>query len=211
MAVYGVPAYSTLGRLPGDFFADPLLSTFIGGLPEIELARMIFHELAHQVAYADSDTVFNESYATAVERLGGARWAALHADAAARAAQAVLDARRDDFRALAARTRQALDDDLPRRRERRRQARRQGRRDGARCAPATPRSRPGRGRASAATTAGSSAPTTPRSPCSAPTTSWCRRSCACYEREGGDFGRFHAEVRRIAALPRAERRAALAG
>ena len=48
--VYGVPAYSTLGRLPGAYFADPLLSTFIN-YPEVELARLIFHELAHQVAY----------------------------------------------------------------------------------------------------------------------------------------------------------------
>lgn len=67
--VYGVPAYSTLGKLPGAFFADPLLNTFIR-FPEGELARMIFHELSHQVVYADNDTVFNESFATAVERIG---------------------------------------------------------------------------------------------------------------------------------------------
>ena len=30
-----------------------------------------------------------------------------------------------------------------------------------------------------------------------------------FEREGGDFARFYAEVRRLAALPTAERRAAL--
>jgi predicted aminopeptidase len=30
-----------------------------------------------------------------------------------------------------------------------------------------------------------------------------------FDREGGDFERFYAEVRRLAALPRAERRAAL--
>jgi predicted aminopeptidase len=30
-----------------------------------------------------------------------------------------------------------------------------------------------------------------------------------FEREGGDFTRFYAEVQRLAALPRAERRAAL--
>ncbi len=71
VSVYGVPAYSTLGRLPGDWLADPLLSTFIN-YPEGELARLIFHELAHQIAYAQDDTVFNESFATAVERIGGA-------------------------------------------------------------------------------------------------------------------------------------------
>ena len=27
--VYGVPAYSTLGKLPGAYFADPLLNTFV--------------------------------------------------------------------------------------------------------------------------------------------------------------------------------------
>jgi len=32
-----------------------------------------------------------------------------------------------------------------------------------------------------------------------------------YQREGGDFGRFYAQVRRIAALPPEQRRAALAG
>jgi predicted aminopeptidase len=106
--VYGVPAYSTLGRLPGAWFADPLLNTFIDD-PDIELARLIFHELAHQVVYAAGDTVFNESFASTVERLGAARWAEAHADAAARAESAARDARRRDFRALTGATRQALD------------------------------------------------------------------------------------------------------
>lgn len=66
--VGGVPAYSTLG-----WFDDPVLSTFIN-YPDAELARMIFHELAHQVAYAPGDTVFNESFATAVELEGVRRW-----------------------------------------------------------------------------------------------------------------------------------------
>jgi predicted aminopeptidase len=57
----GVPAYSTLG-----WFDDPLLSTFIG-YTDAQLARLVFHELAHQVAYARSDTTFNESFAVAVE------------------------------------------------------------------------------------------------------------------------------------------------
>ena len=68
--VYGVPAYSTLGR-----FDDPLLSTFIQ-YPEGELARLVFHELAHQVAYAKDDSTFNESFAVAVERVGLRRWLA---------------------------------------------------------------------------------------------------------------------------------------
>ena len=106
--VYGVPAYSTLGKLPFDAFADPLLNTFID-FPEGELARLIFHELAHQVAYAPGDTEFNESFATSVERLGGAKWLAEQAGAAARDEYARFDAHRQDFRQLTARTRDALD------------------------------------------------------------------------------------------------------
>ena len=106
--VYGVPAYSTLGRLPGAYFADPLLSTFIN-YPEVELARLMFHELSHQVAYASGDTMFNESFATAVERFGSRRWMDEHASPAARAEYLAFNARRDDFRALTGRTRDALD------------------------------------------------------------------------------------------------------
>jgi predicted aminopeptidase len=64
----GVQAYSTLG-----WFDDPLLNTFVGG-SAIELARLMFHELAHQVVYVAGDTRFNESFATAVEELGLERW-----------------------------------------------------------------------------------------------------------------------------------------
>ncbi len=59
--MYPVPAYSTLGWMNWAG-GDPLLSTFIG-YPEGELARIVFHELAHQVLYVAGDTVFNESYA----------------------------------------------------------------------------------------------------------------------------------------------------
>ncbi len=68
--VYGVAAYSTLGK-----FDDPLLSTFIG-YSDAELARLVFHELAHQVAYVQNDSTFNESFAVAVEREGVRRWLA---------------------------------------------------------------------------------------------------------------------------------------
>ena len=105
VAVYPVPAYSTLGWTNW-MGGDPLLSTFIG-YPEGELARLIFHELAHQVVYVRDDTVFNESFATAVERLGGARWQAT-ASEAARTDYARFDARRQQFRALARQTRDAL-------------------------------------------------------------------------------------------------------
>ncbi|MEO7496068.1 MAG: aminopeptidase [Massilia sp.] len=66
--VGGVPAYSTLG-----WFNDPLISTFIN-YPDAELARLIFHELAHQVVYVAGDSQFNESFASAVEEVGVEKW-----------------------------------------------------------------------------------------------------------------------------------------
>jgi predicted aminopeptidase len=106
VSVYGVPAYSTLGWMNWAG-GDPLLNTFIT-YPEGELARLIFHELAHQVVYVKDDTMFNESFATAVERLGSARWLATQASDAARAEYAAFDARRNAFRELALATRQRL-------------------------------------------------------------------------------------------------------
>ena len=105
--VYGVPAYSTLGWLNWAG-GDPLLSTFIR-YPDGELARMIFHELAHQVVYVNDDTMFNESYATAVERLGVQRWLATQADDVARRDYAAFDARRRAFRELSRQTRRELE------------------------------------------------------------------------------------------------------
>ncbi|NLZ41203.1 MAG: aminopeptidase, partial [Comamonadaceae bacterium] len=105
-SVYGVPAYSTLGKF--DWLGgDPLLDTFIDW-PDGDLARLVFHELAHQVVYVDDDTTFNESFADAVGRLGAARWLARHGSAQARAADAEREARRRDFRALTLRWREAL-------------------------------------------------------------------------------------------------------
>ncbi len=104
--VYGVPAYSTLGYLNWAG-GDPLLSTFIHYI-EGELARMIFHELAHQVLYVKDDTMFNESFATAVERLGGQQWLMRHGSPAVRAEYAALDSRRREFRALTLRARERL-------------------------------------------------------------------------------------------------------
>ena len=68
--VGGVPAYSTLG-----WFDDPLLSTFIR-YPDAQLARLLFHELSHQLVYAKGDTTFNESFAVTVEQEGVRRWLA---------------------------------------------------------------------------------------------------------------------------------------
>lgn len=105
--VYPVPAYSTLGKLNW-LGGDPLLNTFMG-YPEGELARLLFHELAHQVVYAKNDTTFNESFAVAVERLGGNLWLRTHASPAAREEYAEFDARRQQFRALTRKTRQQLE------------------------------------------------------------------------------------------------------
>jgi predicted aminopeptidase len=66
--VGGVPAYSTLG-----YFDDPVLSSFVRW-PETEIARLIFHELAHQLLYVPGDSAFNESFAVAVEEAGVQRW-----------------------------------------------------------------------------------------------------------------------------------------
>ena len=106
VAVYPVPAYSTLGYMNWAG-GDPLLSTFIG-YPDGEVARIVFHELAHQVLYVPDDTLFNESYATAVERIGGAMWLQREDTAQARADYAQFDGRRQQFRALTLQTRRAL-------------------------------------------------------------------------------------------------------
>ncbi len=111
--VYGVPAYSTLGKVPQHgWLADPLLNTFVTRYSELELARLIIHELSHQLAFAEGDTVFNESYATAVERIGSRLWLAEEASPELRArverAEAAAEARRSDFRRLTMATREQL-------------------------------------------------------------------------------------------------------
>ncbi|SUA91624.1 Predicted aminopeptidase [Pandoraea pulmonicola] len=90
--VAGIPAYSTLG-----YFDDPLLNTFIY-LPRAEVARMIFHELAHQILFVRGDTAFNESFAVTVETVGVRRWLSEHPDAAIEYGR--YDAHRRQFRKL---------------------------------------------------------------------------------------------------------------
>jgi predicted aminopeptidase len=68
--LYGIPAYSTLG-----WFRDPLLNTTLQ-YGELSLARLVFHELAHQRVYVKDDSSFNEAFATAVEEEGLLRWLA---------------------------------------------------------------------------------------------------------------------------------------
>jgi len=92
--VGGVPAYSTLG-----WFSDPVLSTFIE-YPEGELARLVFHELAHQVVYVKDDSQFNESFAVAVEEAGVERWMEKYGDEKMRLAYYQYEGRKQDFLAL---------------------------------------------------------------------------------------------------------------
>ena len=43
---------------------------------DLQLVGTIFHELAHQLIYVNSDSEFNEAFAMSVERAGVARWLA---------------------------------------------------------------------------------------------------------------------------------------
>jgi predicted aminopeptidase len=108
VSVYGVPAYSTLGWLNWAG-GDPLLNTFIN-YPDAELARLIFHELAHQVAFAKDDTMFNESFATAVERIGGRQWLSTQTSTGGSDEFNANSVRRTQFRALTVSTRRALNE-----------------------------------------------------------------------------------------------------
>lgn len=212
VSVYGVPAYSTLGW-SNWLGGDPLLSTFIGW-PETELAGLVFHELAHQLVYAADDTMFNESFATTVERLGQARWRAAHAatDAATAGGVAAEDAlraqRRADFRALTGRARAALErlyrSALPDADKR------------AAKAALMAALRAEHAALKAGAWAGfdgyddwfahaNNASLALQNAYDALVPDFER----LFEREGRDFPRFYAAVRRLAALPRAERRATL--
>ncbi len=92
--IVGVSAYSTLG-----WFDDPVLSTFLQ-YSETEVARTVFHELAHQVLYLKGDTMFNESFATAVEEEGARRWLEREGTPALHAASTEARRRRTQFVAL---------------------------------------------------------------------------------------------------------------
>jgi predicted aminopeptidase len=64
----GVAAYSTLG-----WFDDPILNSMLDR-DDIDLARLIFHELAHQQLYIKDDSEFNEAFADAVASIGLDYW-----------------------------------------------------------------------------------------------------------------------------------------
>ena len=205
--VYGVPAYSTLGY-SNWVGGDPLLNTFVNWT-EGDLARLIFHELAHQVAYANDDTAFNESFATAVERIGGKRWLQQHGSDAARAEDARRLRYQQDFRAFALRWRGELDalykSGLPDATQRERKAALMARLQGD---YRTMKAGPWAGYAGY--------------------DAWVERANNAsfavqaaynelvpeferlFDRSGSDFNRFYVEVKTLAALPKPERRAKLA-
>ena len=196
--VYGVPAYSTLGW-SNWLGGDPLLNTFIN-YPEGELAQMIFHELAHQVAYAADDTPFNEAFATAVERLGAAAWLQAQGSPAARADYLAGRARRERFRALTGPFRDQLAalyaSEQPEAAKRAAKARLFEQL-----------------RAAAADDAGFSAWAAHANNASfALLSAYADLSPAfeaLFKRMGSDWPRFYAEVQRLAALPKPERRTQL--
>jgi len=202
--VYGVPAYSTLG-----WFDDPVLNTFVR-YPDAELARLVFHELAHQLVYVKGDTMFNESFAVAVEEEGVRRWLERHGTAESRAAYAAMRARRAEFVRLVLDYRARLEafyrEPLP-----------------------EDAKRAGKARLLARMEADYRALKAERWGGWGGYDRWFERgvnnaqlaSVATYEelvpafrallaREGGDMGRFYAEVRRLAGLDARAREAALA-
>lgn len=204
--VSGVPAYSTLG-----WFDDPVLSTFIR-YRDAEVARLVFHELAHQVVYVKDDTSFNESFAVAVEEAGLARWQAAQrraADAAQFSADvARMQRLRTDFRTLIRTTRDQLaalySSDLPDAEKRARKAtiftdvraeheRLKAGWDGA---PVFDRWFAGGANNAGIISAGLYADRVPQ-------------FAALLAEEGGDLPRFYERVKALAAMPKAERDQAL--
>jgi predicted aminopeptidase len=205
--VYEVPAYSTLGWMNW-IGGDPLLNTFVQW-PEGELSRLIFHELAHQVAYAPGDTTFNESFATAVEQIGSQRWLEANATPAVREQQALTESRRRDFHVLVRAWRAKLDamyrSDLPDADKRARKAQLYA---GMRADYETMKREQWHGY-------------TGYDHWFATVNNAALGAQAAYDdqvgafvrlfaAEGSDFDRFYAEVKRMAALSRPERDAAMA-
>lgn len=205
--VGGVRAFSTLGWL-----ADPVLNTFIH-LPDADLAGLLFHELAHQVVYVKDDTVFNESFATAVELAGVRRWLEAQGRSAEVAAYAAAEEREREVARLLEATREELAAvytsplSAAEKAERKAAALAAARAGYQRLATAWGLSEEAR----ASTGRWFDGLNNAR------LASWgaYRELVPAFEallaREGRDLPRFYAEVRRLAALPKDQRLAALGG
>lgn len=100
--VTGITAYSTLG-----WSSDPLLSTMLGP-DDTYLASLLFHELAHQRVYVNDDSAFNEAFAVAVEITGVRKWFRAQGATAGLSRYEASLKRRNDFLNLVAETREAL-------------------------------------------------------------------------------------------------------
>ena len=66
--VSGVAAYSSLG-----YFNDPVLASFFD-YDDVDLAKLLFHELAHSTLYLDGGAELNESFATVLEYEALRQW-----------------------------------------------------------------------------------------------------------------------------------------
>jgi predicted aminopeptidase len=206
VTVYPVPAYSTLGKMNW-LGGDPLLNTFIQW-PEVELARLIFHELSHQVVYAPGDTMFNESFATTVERLGGERWLAAEGSELARKQAGQIDERRADARRVIFAARAELEaiyasdasDEDKRLRKAEAMARMRAGHEALKAGP---------WKGYTGYDAFFAKANNASLGIQAAYLNWVPALTALFEREGSDFERFYAAATRLAALPRAEREATL--
>ena len=99
----GVAAYSTLG-----WFDDPLLSSFVHW-PEVNLADLLFHELAHSRVWVKGDVGFNEAFASFVGREGLRQWLQYRGDESSYQTFVAAAAARQQFLALLTASRQALE------------------------------------------------------------------------------------------------------
>ena len=153
--------------------------------------------------------MFNESFATSVERIGGQRWLQDHATPEARAEYEALDSRRQDFRRITMQARADLDaiygnTALSAEAKRAAKAERMAQ---LRAEHAALKAGPWNGFAgydnwfASANNASLGV--------LAAYNELVPQFDRLFEREGRDFDRFYAEVKRIAALPMAERRATL--
>ena len=97
------PAYSTRG-----FFADPIYNPMLR-YPELDIAAILFHELAHEKVYMQNDSQANESFAMAVQFEGVRRWLDANKQPERYASYVLTEKRDEEFVALLSQHRGELD------------------------------------------------------------------------------------------------------